>query len=325
MNDDEMSEAIEFSLTFRNPCDEESYGSFSVWSDGLFDRAAKLRTLATGSFRALKKKTLVYPGNGKQVTELRSADSASIFSVFANGLWRKVDGLENPQRASEIVAAARVEYSRACLHSLLFWHGYLDRAELRPRTPIARSDLRHEIVSRNWVSADAISRNPYTLAFVDESAGDVFDDWMSRARWEDGNGARRECFSLFQEREPTREIVPLPTDVEMYAALALTWLDEALANRTASSQLLAEASCLLMDAGFIRGWHGARDELTKEHRDFSKRGTDALHARNREYKEKAIAAYKAGNFKSKDQAAAMISRDVVPLSFRVVRDYLKGL
>lgn len=59
--------------------------------------------------------------------------------------------------------------------------------------------------------------------------------------------------------------------------------------------------------------------------EMAKKGADARHTKNREYKAMAIAAYQQGNFRSKDEAAEKIAGKIVPLTFRAVRDYLKGL
>lgn len=58
---------------------------------------------------------------------------------------------------------------------------------------------------------------------------------------------------------------------------------------------------------------------------FATRGANARHAENRALKMDAIKAYLAGNFASKDDAAEAIAGNVVPVKFRTVRDWLKGI
>ena len=59
--------------------------------------------------------------------------------------------------------------------------------------------------------------------------------------------------------------------------------------------------------------------------DFAKKGAAARHAENRSMKQQAIDAYKHGNYASKDAAAEAISGKIVPVKYRTVRDWLKGI
>jgi hypothetical protein len=59
--------------------------------------------------------------------------------------------------------------------------------------------------------------------------------------------------------------------------------------------------------------------------DFARLGAAARHAENRAMKQDAIEAYQKGDFASKDAAAEYIAGTLVPVKFRTVRDWLKGI
>jgi hypothetical protein len=58
---------------------------------------------------------------------------------------------------------------------------------------------------------------------------------------------------------------------------------------------------------------------------FAKLGAAARHAENHAMKRDAIDAFLRGNFATKDDAAEHIAGKVVPVKFRTVRDWLKGV
>ncbi|WP_045738215.1 hypothetical protein [Xanthomonas sp. MUS 060] len=54
-------------------------------------------------------------------------------------------------------------------------------------------------------------------------------------------------------------------------------------------------------------WKGSEEYVAEEGGAFAKKGADARHAVNRARKEEIVADYKAGEWKSKDQAASVLA------------------
>ncbi len=105
---------------------------------------------------------------------------------------------------------------------------------------------------------------------------------------------------------------------QMVAALALhaLWADSRIRAK-GHPELIRVAVHTLATAAALRHARATREAALH--------GSDVSHAEDRELKREAIAAYLQGNYASKDAAAAAIAGNVVPLTFRTVRDHLKGI
>lgn len=303
-----VSESIEFALSVCKT------GYTREWCDGISARAANLETNASGELRAFKTVPRVYPGNGEQVTELRPVTDGihASATILANNAWGYIGGEGDPDRAKQIIAVARAEYARTAFHTLL-WNCGMLRADktMHTRGEGAAEYVMAELNRRDWADADGVTREPATLWWFGDMAAENFSDWSANLAGD------------------TDSISPAMATGGIDFGLALAWIDEAVFNPSAALALLAEAACAMRWGGFLCGWEGheemVKEEQTAESKSLAKRGAHARHAGNRAMKERAIAAFRAGNFRSKDMAAEAIAGHLVPVTFRTARDWLKGV
>jgi len=123
----------------------------------------------------------------------------------------------------------------------------------------------------------------------------------------------------------------LPTDPPEFSVL----LDGIWACAIALAQAdfessLVYASVAQRQLGFIDGVESVRDgdaDLNTAKRRLSSLGADVRHKEHRDMKAQVIEHYEANRhlFRSKDQAAEAMAGKLVPMPFRTVRDWLKGL
>lgn len=122
-----------------------------------------------------------------------------------------------------------------------------------------------------------------------------------------------------------------PTDPPEFAVL----LDGICACAIALAQADFESSLLYSSIaerhlGFIEGVDFVRDgdaDLNTAMRRLSFLGADVRHKEHRDMKAQVVEHYEANRhlFRSKDQAAEAMANKLVPMPFRTVRDWLKGL
>jgi hypothetical protein len=148
---------------------------------------------------------------------------------------------------------------------------------------------------------------------------DDFFEKVARPIFRDAELAKRDPDEVAEEFLET-----LNTDSASHFALVCMFCSAAMrADRDDRQQL---AWRYVVTASGLSAYLRAIFELRASHKtEFGQRGAEVRHAEDRAMKADAIAAYLDGNFASKDEAAAHIARNVVPMKFRTVRDWLKGV
>lgn len=290
-----------------------------AWSSGIQTQAIELDTQATAELRAFKPEIRAYPGNGQRVTELhpRAKQVPRQATHTANLAWCLCGGHDNPERAHLILAAARIEYTRAALHSVLWYVGMITTRDIRVGKSIL-SKVLQDAKARNWSDADAISRRPISFAWVDESAANTFSEWCSNYDYQtEAHG--------FEHRAPARDVTPKITPEEMFSAIALSWIDEAVYDPLHCLGLMAEVADLMQSAGHYGGWAGHEEVVAQERSAWAKAAAAKRHAQNNVEHQKAIDHYMRNSYPSKDAAAQAIAGAVVHRSCRQVREWLIGL
>lgn len=217
-------------------------------------------------------------------------------------------------RLPALLAAARTEYARAELQQAISIPAMLrlEGNEGGHDVAVYRADCR----TRGWEDADVIAAHPLQLL---DSPSESIVYWLG-------------CTDLLKTdrsahlfRSPCKDLDEPPEELVLEAALVLSWLDTAICQLENSLALIGHAMELF---GYIRWQHGwdANQLLTRDDRHLSaKNAANARHQLAREWKQRAVALYLAGNYPSKDAAAFAMAGREVPLSFRTIRDALKGV
>jgi len=238
-------------------------------------------------------------------------------SYLADMLWTSIGGHSDPNLAKKVIAVSCIEFSRAQLDSLIV--GLVITSSVRhPVREYARERARiiPEIMrARDWSNADEVSRDPTPSTWFKQSASFEFNDWLHSCK---GDSYTHE------EREPWRSLGIESDAVCLRAGIALVWLDEAISGGPRSITLMAEVAAALGDSSFQAGWKSRGEMDCEDRRSFAMKGADARHRGNREVAEKIKAAFREGEFSSKDRAAEILSRQF-GTGYRTARDHLKNL
>jgi len=281
------------------------------WGEQTRNRVAEYRPHATGNLRALFPCADRWESNYFDF-QSRAPAPPRLLEMAAFGL-REYINAETADRLPGLIAAARIEYARAELHAALF--ASLIAREVRPDRAQEVTEYLARIRARDWNDADAITAKP--LAIFDSSAAN-FNDWLSSVDPETDT-------SSFLLRDPCKNVDPVAATCVFEAAIVASWIDTALCDADSAPSLTADIIELF---GIVRWWHGwdAAHEFQKEERSQSaKKAAHARHQPSAIMKQRAIEEYRKGSYPSKDAAAFDLAKGTIPLSFRVIRDALKGV
>lgn len=281
------------------------------WAERIESQAESYTPNATGDLALLH--VSVDPHYPEFLTfQSRSGVAPHFLELAAFGL-RDYVSAATVERLPQVIRAARIEYARAEFMAALF--ASLICREIRPDRQSEFANYSKRWKARGWNDADVIAANP--IALFDSPARN-FEDWLSRVQR--GEGERPKHLA----RDPCATLDPIISTTVISAGIVAVWMDAALQHPKEANTLLAHAMELFGFVRWMHGWEAAREDAKIVRSNSAKAAANALHARHREERQRAIDAYRTGRYGSnKDAAAFAIAGKVVPLSFSTVRDALK--
>ncbi len=305
---DFIAEAIEIA----GPC---RAGTKSTWYEREFERRAALLPARATSTLAGFQLGADDETDGYLVPINLGAEIA--LTNEANSCWDGIRGVYDSERRLAALEVARIEFARCTFFDLLCRFHTACVEKDSPRIERTRMLL----AKTDWLNADHVATLPHSRAFAGEdvhvggdTAGHFFRVWL-RDSDPKGWGDRSKPVAC-------REF----EDHELLNAIALVWLDSAVAGSVTTVELFARATGARFHAaialsGSRHGTTDAAESSGSRSSSFSQMGHNARHAKNRKFRATAISLFKNGNYRNKEDAAEHIAKKL-DYAYSTVRNWL---